>query len=765
MGVDAVFGRLTGVLIALGCSARRRSCLTVAATISGVLLISAVQCPSALAAWGAGVEATLPANANSTQGVSVSSVSCASAGNCTAVGSYYVGPGSDQGLLLGETSGSWATGVEATLPANSGSPQEVTLGSVSCASAGNCTAVGSYEDGSGNDQGLLLTETSGSWATGVEATLPANAGSNPDVSLSSVSCASAGNCTAVGRYADSSGYAHGLLLTETSGSWATGIQATLPANAGSNPNVSLSSVSCASAGNCTAVGRYEDGSGNAQGLLLTETSGSWATGVEATLPASAGSTPNVSLSSVSCASAGNCTAVGRYFDGSPFQGLLLTETAGSWATGVQATLPPNATPGQSVILNSVSCASAGNCTAVGRYEDSSGFDGLLLTETADSWATGVQATLPANATAGPNVSLNSVSCASVGNCTAIGTDSNASPNEPGLLLTETAGSWAAGLGATPPANALFAPNLSLDSVSCAPAGNCTAVGGYDDNSDNIQGLLLSSTPATPSLSVSAPASGTAGNSISASSVSATLSAGASPTGTITFTVFGPQSSAPTSCRTGGTTVGSPVTPSGDGTYSPSAGFTPPSGGDYWWFASYTGDSNNSPASSTCGASMAKTLVQTASKLADLAIAISGPARAADGSTFAETVTVTNHGPASAGEVLTALQVPNGLSVASTGGGTRIGGVVYWTAGSIADGAKLTYTVTVKVSAHANGTVLIPVGTASISNPDPNYANNAAATTVRLGPATGQAGHAATAYRNPLALGNRLAGYLLKLAHP
>jgi hypothetical protein len=37
--------------------------------------------------------------------------------------------------------------------------------------------------------------------------------------------------------------------------------------------------------------------------------------------------------------------------------------------------------------------------------------------------------------------------------------------------------------------------------------------------------------------------------------------------------------------------------------------------------------------------MAKTVAQTASKLADLAIAISGPARAIDGSTFAETVTV------------------------------------------------------------------------------------------------------------------------------
>src|SRR2546425_758351 len=53
----------------------------------------------------------------------------------------------------------------------------------------------------------------GSWATGVEASLPANAGSNPNVSLYSVSCASARNCSAVGTYFDSSNHRRGLLLS------------------------------------------------------------------------------------------------------------------------------------------------------------------------------------------------------------------------------------------------------------------------------------------------------------------------------------------------------------------------------------------------------------------------------------------------------------------------------------------------------------------------------------------------------------------------
>jgi hypothetical protein len=66
---------------------------------------------------------------------------------------------------------------------------------------------------SGNTQGVLLTESSGTWAQGVEAVLPAGAAANPNVSLDSVSCPSAGDCAAIGEYADSSGQ-QDLLLTQ-----------------------------------------------------------------------------------------------------------------------------------------------------------------------------------------------------------------------------------------------------------------------------------------------------------------------------------------------------------------------------------------------------------------------------------------------------------------------------------------------------------------------------------------------------------------------
>jgi hypothetical protein len=73
--------------------------------------------------------------------------------------------------------------------------------------------------------------------------------------------------------------------------------------------------------------------------------------------------------------------------------------------------------------------------------------------------------------------------------------------------------------------------------------------------------------------------------------SATLSGGASPTGTITFTLIAP----------GGATVDTEtIAVSGNGTYSTPHSFVPAAAGTYQWVASYGGDANNRPAASTPG---------------------------------------------------------------------------------------------------------------------------------------------------------------------
>jgi YVTN family beta-propeller protein len=126
----------------------------------------------------------------------------------------------------------------------------------------------------------------------------------------------------------------------------------------------------------------------------------------------------------------------------------------------------------------------------------------------------------------------------------------------------------------------------------------TATNAYGTSPTSAPSNPVTPVPWTTVLSSSPPAvSLTTGTSISASSIAATISGGVSPTGTITFTVVGPQQTAPTSCPSG--TVLGTVTVNGNGTYHPSAGFTPPSAGDYWWYASYSGDVDNAASHTSC----------------------------------------------------------------------------------------------------------------------------------------------------------------------
>src|SRR5262249_17447146 len=85
------------------------------------------------------------------------------------------------------------------------------------------------------------------------------------------------------------------------------------------------------------------------------------------------------------------------------------------------------------------------------------------------------------------------------------------------------------------------------------------------------------------------------------------SGGYSPSGSVTFTVFGPDASPPSDCSSGGTTVGT-ASLSGNGTYSPSTGLTPSQAGDYWWYASYGGDSYKHGTTTGCGDALAEAVV-------------------------------------------------------------------------------------------------------------------------------------------------------------
>jgi hypothetical protein len=118
-------------------------------------------------------------------------------------------------------------------------------------------------------------------------------------------------------------------------------------------------------------------------------------------------------------------------------------------------------------------------------------------------------------------------------------------------------------------------------------------GGQNLDSLDVTAFALCDTTAATSISTSASPDVPLGSSVSDS---ATLSGGKNPTGTITFSLFGP-SDAP-DCS-GAPVTTSTVNVSGNGPYS-STSFMPPTAGTYYWTASYSGDANNASSSGPCG---------------------------------------------------------------------------------------------------------------------------------------------------------------------
>jgi hypothetical protein len=151
----------------------------------------------------------LPADATGGPNPLLVQVSCPSAATCVAAGYYRTSGIGLQGFLLSGHGSSW-TATKAPLPAGTPAGAEVVINEVSCPSAATCVAAG--DDSGSKIQGLLLTGHGSSW-TATQAPLPAGAATGPDATLSNVTCVSAAECVAVGSYTDSSGHGQGMLLT------------------------------------------------------------------------------------------------------------------------------------------------------------------------------------------------------------------------------------------------------------------------------------------------------------------------------------------------------------------------------------------------------------------------------------------------------------------------------------------------------------------------------------------------------------------------
>jgi len=219
--------------------------------------------------WGTAIEVPSSGILNWDGSPSVSSVSCASASNCTAAGGYGACFGHSRAFVVREKDGTWGKAIELPGSAIQDEASAASVSSVSCASAGNCAAGGTYNDALGLSQAFVVSKANGVWGTAVEVpgTGALNAGGFAIVT--SLSCRALNNCTAGGFYMDGSDHEQVFVVSETNGTWGNAIE--IPGSGALNAgDARVTSVSCGSVGNCAVGGTYTDSSGHTQAFVVSQ---------------------------------------------------------------------------------------------------------------------------------------------------------------------------------------------------------------------------------------------------------------------------------------------------------------------------------------------------------------------------------------------------------------------------------------------------------------------------------------------------------------
>ena len=315
-----------------------------------IVWLGAPAVASASTGWGP------PTDINGNNGID--SVSCPTSSFCVALGGQPV----TDALIF--QNGSW--GAASTIDGNGG------LTSVSCSSDSYCVAV----DTGGNE----VTYDDGAWSAPV-------AIDTGGMGIGSVSCPASTTvpapfCVAV----DISGNA----LIDQGGTWGTPTPVSSTAL--------WTSVSCASASFCMAVGLGESGS-SLSGVAATYNGTSWSAPTTVV-------TGETFLNAVSCPSSSFCGAVGAGFVGGALDGIGFTWN-GTWSTAQP--LPASAELG-SFSQGSISCTSASFCQAIYSSPDVAMFNGTTW-----SVASGIDT----------KANLASLSCPTQAFCEAVDSGGNA----------------------------------------------------------------------------------------------------------------------------------------------------------------------------------------------------------------------------------------------------------------------------------------------------------------------------------------------------
>jgi hypothetical protein len=427
--------------------------------------------------WGTAIEAPGTAALNTGGNAEITSVSCGGTSACGAGGIYHDANGNPHAFIQNSAGSSWSEAIPVS--GTEAAPQSELL-TVSCPDTTYCGAGGYYIDTDGAQHAFVLEGSNGVWGTAadVQAAAGLTLGGSPVVN--SISCASVGNCSAGGTY-DDGGLQQAFVVTEKNGVWGNAIA--VPGITTLNyAYATLTSLSCASAGNCSAGGAYYDGTGARQAYVAIEKAGVWKKAIKVPGIAAMNNGGDSETLSISCGSTANCSAGGYFTDSTGFRGTFVsTEKAGVWKKAIKVPGLPSVTADGRV--SSVSCRGASSCTAGGYYTSNGLYTAFTVSEKQGVWGKAHSMGMGTYHSA-----VTSVSCSSAGNCAAVGYFYDNTGEEP-FIVAQRNGNWVSG-GPVPGVSDLNAGGYAAPSVvSCAKAGGC-AIGGYFTDVTNARQAFL-----------------------------------------------------------------------------------------------------------------------------------------------------------------------------------------------------------------------------------------------------------------------------------
>jgi hypothetical protein len=149
------------------------------------------------------------------------------------------------------------------------------VASVSCASAGDCSAGGTYTGGSKHVHAFIVNEVNGTWHHAIEVPGTVAVDQYSVGGVSAVSCAAPGNCSAAGTVRASRNplqKQHSFVVSEVNGRWHTATAVPGLDRLSQSGTAHFYALSCGAVAHCSAGGIYDfaDNPANEQAFLVTE---------------------------------------------------------------------------------------------------------------------------------------------------------------------------------------------------------------------------------------------------------------------------------------------------------------------------------------------------------------------------------------------------------------------------------------------------------------------------------------------------------------